>query len=284
MTSLQKIIKYGAVAFGIYLCLMIISVIVFTITGIFGITAGIGWFHDSHDATKITKWEQEYSAINNLDIDLSVCQLMIQKGETLKVDVSDVSQQFQCKVEGDTLIIEDKEWKKSIFDWQEIKPQVMIFVPENIAFNEVNIKTGVNETKIEYLEANKIDLEMGVGKYQIDEILAKSLKIKAGVGEANIDYAKVEEMKLEGGVGKLSLTSKVMKKAEINCGMGKVDWQLIGNKNDYQIKAETGLGQLIIDHQKISENETLGKGEVSIKIEAGIGETIVDFKAEEIKR
>jgi len=41
MTSLQKVIKYGAMAFGFYLVFVIISAIVFGITTIFGISFGI---------------------------------------------------------------------------------------------------------------------------------------------------------------------------------------------------------------------------------------------------
>ena len=41
MTTLQKIIKYGAIAFAIYLSVMIIGLIVFGITAIFGITTEI---------------------------------------------------------------------------------------------------------------------------------------------------------------------------------------------------------------------------------------------------
>ena len=37
MTSLQKIIKYGAIAFGFYLVFVILSAIIFSITAVFGI-------------------------------------------------------------------------------------------------------------------------------------------------------------------------------------------------------------------------------------------------------
>lgn len=279
MTSFQKIIKYGAIAFAIYLCFLIIGMIIFGITAIFGITTGLEMFENRKDnVAMITKWGQEYTNITTMDINLSVCKLAIKKGDTLKVDVSNVSDQFKCEAEGNKLKIEDKNLQKSIFNTIDYKPEVTIYIPENMGFEEVTIETGVNETNIEYLKADKINLEMGVGKYQVNSLSANYAKIKAGAGEANINYANVEELKLDGGVGKLVLTSKITKKADISSGVGKMELNLIGLVTDYQIKAEKGLGNFMVNNQRITENQTLGNGDVTIKIEAGVGETTVNFQ------
>ena len=115
MTSFQKVIKYGAIALAIYLCFMIIGVIITTITAIFGITVGLEMFENSSNEAMITKWEQEYSDITSLDIDLDVCKLVIKKGDTLKVTASEVSDKFHCKVEGKNLKIEDENYHTHFF-------------------------------------------------------------------------------------------------------------------------------------------------------------------------
>lgn len=279
MTSFQKIIKYGAIALAIYICFLIIKIIVFSITTIFGITAGLEIFENSKDnAAMITKWEQEYTNITNIDINLSVCKLNIKRGETLKVEALEISNQFNCKAEGNKLKIEDKNLYKNILNTGDIKSEVTIYIPDGMEFNEVSIETGVNETNIEYLKANKINLEMGVGKYQINSISAKYAKIEAGAGEANIDNANIEELNLDGGVGKLVFTSKITKKADISSGVGRMELNLIGLATDYKVKAETGLGNFVVNDQKIADNQTLGNGDVTIKIDAGVGETIVNFQ------
>ncbi len=282
MTSFQKIIKYGAIAFAIYLCFLIIGMIIFGITAIFGVTTGLEMFERRKDnVAMITKWEQEYTNITNLDIDLSVCKLNIKKGDTLKVDVSDVSEQFKCEAEGNKLKIEDKNLHKNIFNTIDYKPEVTIYIPETIEFEEVTIETGVNETSIEWLKADRIKLEMGVGKYQVDFISAKYAKIQAGAGEATINNANIEELKLDGGVGKLILTSKITKKADIDSGVGKMELNLVGVVTDYKIKAETGLGNFVVNGQKIKNNQTLGNGNATIKVDAGVGETVINFQEAE---
>lgn len=281
MTSFQKVIKYGAMAFGIYLCLVIIGIIVFSITAIFGVTAGIEIFGNNQDNVAIvSKWEQEYSNITNMDIDLSVCKLNIKKGDALKVEASNVSSEFQCKEQGNTLKIEDEKLSKNIFSTEEVKAEVTVYIPENMEFEEIIIETGINETSIEFLKADKIEIEMGVGTYQIDSIIARYAKIEAGAGEAKINHAEIEELKLDGGVGKLVLVSKITKKADISCGVGKMELDLLGTSKDYKIKAESGLGNFLVDNQKIKGDQTLGEGEVAIKIDAGVGETVVNFQTE----
>ena len=265
-------------AFAIYLCCMIIGMIIFGISIAFGITTGIEIFENGNSNEAIlTKWEQEYSDITKLNINLSVCKLNIRKGSTLKVDVTNVSDQFRCEAKGNELEIQDKKLNRNFFGMREITAEVTIYVPENITFKEIDIETGVNETDIEYLKADKVELEMGVGKYKIDQLIANYAKIKAGAGEAKIEDGNIEELKLEGGIGKLAVTSKVKEKADIQCGIGKVELNLLGSPTDYKIKAETGLGNLSVKGQKISGDQTIGNGNVAIKVEAGIGETVVDF-------
>lgn len=282
MTSFQKVIKYGAIAFAIYLCFIIISMIVFGITAIFGITVGLEMFEnngDNRNNTVMTQnFEHEYSNIKNIDIDLSVCKLNIKKGTTLKVEATQVYEQFECKVIGDKLKVKDKEFNNNIFDTRNFdKSEITIYIPENMDFEDITIETGVNESNIEFLKANRIKLVMGVGKYRINSIYAKYAKIEAGAGETIIDNGNIDELKLEGGIGKLAVTCKIANKANISSGVGRMELQFIGSLSDYKVEAENGLGNFVVNNQKITGTKTLGNGDAIIDIEAGMGETIVNF-------
>lgn len=279
MTSFQKIIKYGAIAFAIYLCFMIIGMIVFGITAIFGITVGIEMFENSQNEAVITKWEQEYSNITSMDVDLNVCKLNIKKGDTLKVVASEVSEKFNCQVEGKKLKIEDKNFQRHFLNpIEDVKSEITVYMPENMNFEEVTIETGVNDTNIEVLKADKVNLEMGVGRYQIDSLIAKYAKIEAGAGEAHMDNSHIDELKLDGGIGKLSFTGKITKNADIDCGVGRLEVNLFGSPADYKVRAEKGLGNFKVDGQNVSDNQTIGDGNVTIKVDAGVGETVVNFE------
>lgn len=282
MTSFQKIIKYGAIGFALYLCFIIISMIVVGFTAIFGITAGIGMLDDNKEKIVTTKWEQEYSNIDSIDIHLSVCKLSVQKGETLKVEASEITDQFVCRAEGNELKIEDKKLNQNFWGMPDVTPEVILYLPEDINLEDVTIETGINETRIDYLKANQVKIEMGVGKYQIDNLIADYAKIEAGAGEATISNSEIDEIKLNGGVGELTVTSKIATKADISCGMGRVELNLIGLPTNYQIKAHTGLGEFKVDGQKVADNQVIGTGNSEIKVDAGVGETIVNFVEQKV--
>lgn len=283
MTTIQKIIKYGAIVFGVYLSLMIIGMIVFGITTVVGIGIGIENFESSDNNKKIiTNWEQEYANITDMNIDMSECKLTIKKGKALKVHTVNISEQFKCEAKGNKLEIKDKNIRGSFWGMNNITPEVTIYIPENLSLNEVTIETGVNDTNIEFLKADKMKLKIGVGKCKIEEIVAKEANITAGAGETNIAKAKIEDLQLKGGVGKIVLTSKITEKATINCGVGKVEINLIGGLSDYKVKAKTGLGALKVDNQKITEKQIVGNGDAIIEVEAGVGETEVTFQEERI--
>lgn len=283
MTTLQKIIKYAAIVFGIYLSLTIIGGILVAITTVFAITAGTEIYDNYRNEDIVTtSWEQEYSNITSLDIDLKICELDIKKGDKLKVDASNISDEFECRTDGNKLRIKDKKVIRGFWNIEEEHPKITIYIPETITFEQINIETGMNDTNIEYLKADTIKLEMGVGRYRIDNFVANYASIKAGAGEAIIADGNIGELKLDGGIGKLVVTSKISENAKISCGVGKVELNLIGSQTDYKIDAESGIGNFVVNNQKVSGSQIIGNGKTDIKIDSGVGETIVEFIQKQI--
>lgn len=284
MTSLQKIIKYVAIAFGIYLSIMIISMIVFGITLIFGISAGI----DIYEESKETKQEIissdiiDITELENLDIDLTECKLKIKKGETLKVEYNKNDSDFECVLNGKTLKIEDNGVHINWFNLSEMQSNITIYIPENIELNKVDIELGAADTDIEYLNCEELKINTGAGRCYIQNLITQDAKIECGAGETVIEESTIDTIKLDGGVGKTTITGEITKNADIDSGVGKLEVNLIGNDNYYKIKANTGLGNFTIDNKKVTDNQTIGTGDIDIEIDAGVGETIVSFIEERI--
>lgn len=278
MTTFQKIIKYGAIVFAIYLSVSIIGAILMVATAIFGIKTGIETYKNerSNNQLMIDDWSKEYEDVENLDIDLAFCKLEIKEGEKFKVDTKNVSDKFECELKSNKLIIKDSKMNNDWYELEDITPEVIIYMPKDSKLYDVTIKTGINETRIENLECEKLDLEMGIGRYEVDNLVSNNAEIEAGAGETIIKNSEFERLKLDGGIGKLAITSKVTNNAEIDSGIGKLEIGLIGNKEDYKIKAELGLGNLLVDGNSIKDNQTIYNGNVNIEVEAGVGETEIN--------
>lgn len=278
MTSLQKVIKYGAIAFGFYLVFVILSAIIFSITAVFGISTGLNSNNSVESNQEITFFEESYENVNNLDIKLDVSKLNIKNGSEFKVEVTNPTNKFYCKMDGDTLKIRDERKNVKWFNFSnDVIPEIVIYIPNAVKLNEIEIDTGVSETYIEQLVANEVDIEIGVGKFVINNIVTKKAKISGGAGEANINKSSIDVLKLDAGIGKFAINSKVSEEAKIEAGVGQLILNLQGNKNNYKVKTETGLGSLLVDGKKVSDNQVIGDGNSYIKVEAGVGEVRVNF-------
>lgn len=285
MTPFQKIIKYGAIAFAAYLCIMIIGGIAMAMTVIFGITMGIESIQNKNASQDVvtTKWSQEYSEVANLEIDLDYCELNIKEGEILKVEtINSANNKFVSELKEDKLVIRDKNTSPEWYHWQNFVPKVTIYIPKDYEFKKIDLRTGASEAKIDNLKCQRLDIEMGAGTYTINSITAKNAKIETGAGETTIKNSEFETLKLDGGLGKIAVTSKILKDTDIDCGVGKVELNLIGTMQDYRIKPSTGLGSFMVNNNPVHNEETIGEGNVFINVQAGVGETLVNFVEETI--
>lgn len=286
MTSLQKVIKYGAMAFGFYLAFVILSAIIFGIVTIFGVFFGINTYksYTSKEEVTMESFEETFETANDLNIKLDVSKLTIKTGDELKVEVKNPTDEFYCKIDGDTLKIRDERSSVNLFNFSndDVIPEIILYIPQNQEFSNIEIETGVSETYIEKLVAKEIDIEIGVGKFTIGNVKADVAKISGGAGETNIEKSVLGELKLESGVGKFVINSEVSREAKIEAGVGQLIVNLEGNKENYKVKTSTGLGSLLVDGKKAEDNQIIGDGNSYIKVEAGVGEVRVNFLEDSI--
>lgn len=281
MTPLQKVIKYGAIAFGFYLVFVILNVIISVIVAIFGISVGINTYksYTTQEETVISSFEDTFEGVNNLNIKLDVSKLTIKNGDEFKVEVNNPTDEFYCKMDGNTLKIKDERSNINVFNFSnnDVIPEIILYIPQTQELNNIEIKAGVNETYIEKLIADEVDIETGVGKFVIEDIKANTANISGGAGDVEIKKSTFSELNLEVGVGKFVINTEVLEEAKIDAGVGQLIVNLEGNKENYKVKTSTGLGNLLVDGNKAGDNQIIGDGNSYIEVEAGVGEVKINF-------
>lgn len=271
MTAFQKVIKYLAIAFAIYLIIMIVGVIF----SVFAVIIGLEKWSNSSNQEIIEHNIVEYSDVKNMDIKLGICKLEIKEGEQLKVETSDVTDKFKCEVKNGTLKIEDNKMNTNIFENKV--PQVTIYIPKDYKFEEIDLELGINNSNIYELNGKDINIEIGVGKARIDNLNGEKVEINGGAGETVIDNFNIERLDLEAGIGSMIINGKISDNSDIVSGIGRLEINLVGQKDDYELRLQRGIGNLEIDGEKIREDEKIGSGSIKIRVEAGIGETEINF-------
>lgn len=276
MTTIQRIIKYCAIAFAIFIIISIVSSILFglnTFSEILGFTRQERKTESSNniysEVGRAEKVEKEFdnTQIAKLKIDIEYATLTIQQGEKFKV-ASNTSN-VEAKQTDDELVIREKN--VNLFR-QNNPRRIIVTVPRNTILDTIKIEAGAGELKIEKIECKKLDLDIGAGRTTIQDLnVTQKAKIAGGAGKVEILSGEIANLDLDMGVGTFKLVSSLLGDSKVNAGVGKLEMILKNGLDKYTIKTNKGIGSITVDGKQVSDGATYGKGENNIKVEGGIG-------------
>lgn len=267
MTTAQKIIKYFAVAFAIFLIVSIFS-------GIIGAISGLSFVFGVDDAAGEMKTYTIDGDINRLDIDLGGAQFEIKTGTAFSVESNHKYLSVESK-DGTLTLKEDKV--VGGFNYQEIK--VILTVPSNKIFDKADISAGAGTVRIDELTADKLYLDLGAGKTDIGKLSAlTSSKVNGGAGELNISDGELANLDFDMGVGKVAIVSRLSGNSEADCGVGDLSLTLIGTQDDYRIDLDKGVGEAVIGGERASDGAVFGNGANSVDVDGGVGRIEIKFE------
>ena len=273
MTTFQKVIKYLAAAFAIFLCVSIIGGI---ITGLASISLVF-----SGTSTDVIGEMQEYpiddAEISSLYLELGGAELIIKTSDKFSLE----SNHKYITVSTDSGRLYIKESKKPFFIASK-GASVILTIPKESVFNEATIKTGAGKVEIEELEANILMLSLGAGEVEIQKLTANTrADIDGGAGEVTIKSGLLNNLDFDMGVGAMSLKSRVLGSSSFDFGVGEANLTLIGSRDDYRIKIDKGIGEAKLESESMSDDSFYGNGNNYIDIDGGVGSIYIGFANDE---
>jgi len=261
MIKTQKLIKYCAIAFAIFLIFNIILGIMYGINSISNI------FNDSESSIGNLKKLDINSNVQVLDIDVSNVNITINKDNNFKIETN--NKNINYKIDNNKLFITETKYK---FLNKKDSSDLIIYVPNYLTFDSVILENGAGKINIDDLYTKTLYLDLGAGKVKVNNLtVLNDTEIDGGAGEIDITNSEINNLDLDMGLGKLTLTSKITGNSEIDAGVGELNLNLIGNSNDYKIKLDKGIGSASIDGQKMKSETYYGNGSNLIDIDGGVG-------------
>ena len=268
MTTLQKVIMYLAIAFAIFLTVSIIG-------GIFRAVGMLGEYDSSDAVLEDVKTYTVAAEIHNLDIEINAADLCIKEGEAFSVESN--LKYLKVEEKGGHLTIQETK----IFTGTYIGAVLTVYVPAGTVFDNVNITTGAGRLTIESLSSGTLDFELGAGDVSVDSLVAtESADIDGGAGRITITNGTLKDLDLDMGVGQLNLTSALTGDCQLDLGVGESNITLIGDKEDYRLDLEKGLGSISVDGKNVSDYGSSGNGTSRVEINGGVGSIDVRFAAD----
>ena len=259
MTTLQKGIKYLAMALAIFLTVGIIG----------GILSAIGLFGGMFEESSVMKDIKTYTLSSNvteLDIRINAANFTIKQSDSFLIE----SNLKNLSVSEKNGILTIEEHKK--FGSTYTGAALTLYVPKDICFDKADITTGAGRLTIDYLTADVLKLEVGACEVSIDVLTVnRKADIDGGAGEFTVYDSTLYNLDLDMGLGQLNLTSEILGNSELNLGIGESNLTLKGNKDNYHVVAEKGIGGITVDGESISDYNNIGNGQNHIEISGGIG-------------
>lgn len=284
MSNVQKVIKYLAIAFGLFLSISIISVILFSVTSVFSIFDFIE--NDNHlslveeDGTNQAHFVEEFEAeqVRNLEIDVAISNLSVSVGETFKVEGIGVSHDFSCYLKDGKLVIHEDGFR--LHRSSKRNQIIRLFIPKDFLFDKVTIETGISTTQLSNIAADRLEVEMGTGVLKADHIVANHTKIEGGIGKMEIKESELDNLEYEAGVGKSQIEAIIRGNSKIESGVGEVQLTILDQRSEYYFKTQNGIGGIYIEDKKVSDGIIGERTANYIELTGGIGKMTIEFKEE----
>ena len=269
MTSLQKVIKYIAIAFATFLSVSIIGGILMALSNISFLLSG-----SKGDAGDMKTYSVD-SGVSSLSLELSGAELQIKTAEEFSVE----SNNKYIEVESDNGELRIYETKK-LFSYSPKGLTVILNIPEGFVFDDAEIETGAGKVEIDGLSADTLDISFGAGEADIRNLVANSsANIDGGAGELSIDGGLLRNLELDMGVGELTLESRLEGKSCLDYGVGETNLVLRGNREDYKIEIDKGVGEALLEGENMKDDSVYGAGTNEIDIDGGIGAISIEFRS-----
>lgn len=260
MTTSQKVIKYVALAFAIFLIFGICAAILSGINLVFNIFGNNKLYNNLSPI-----YQNEIK--ENIEIELANSNLIIKNSDSFKIETN--NKEINVSENNNTLYI--KENKKFFVNFNN-NSQIVIYIPENYEFNDIKLEAGAGKIEIEEINSKNTNLNLGAGEMLLKNINSiNNTNINGGAGYVNIENGYMNNLNLDLGVGKTDIKSKLGNNSKINMGIGELNLVLDDSIENYKIIANKGIGSIRINNEEIKNDSYYGNGNNIINIDGGIG-------------
>lgn len=271
MTTTQKIIKYLAIAFALFLVISIFSII-------FGLSREI--ISSINNDKKESELLEEYTTISNnvnniesFKIDISNDDIEIKEGEKFEVKTNDPDVKFYHE-NSKVKIKSDKT-----FSWHlsnSSRGTIIIYLPNEFNISELDLNLGAGKIDIDKIFVETLLMDLGAGTMTAKEInVYEKAAINGGAGNININSGTINNLNLKLGAGNASIQSDLTGSNTLTTGVGRLNLGLSRSKDNYRFDINKGLGNIILNDFDVSEDTLIGDGETKIKINGAVGNIII---------
>ncbi len=273
MNGIQKVIKYCAMAFAIFLSVAILGSIVMAVagvsTGIFGVNSVV---NGNKERVRLAE-SYSVEAASNMGIEkvLVDCnaEIVLEQGETLSIEAVDVTEDYEIRcADGVFGIVQDRPDFNIHWLWFEditAREKVVVTIPAEFPLEQIKVVSGSGAVSVSGAEAEKVILDSGSGRVTVNEVKTTGFFVDSGSGKVTVANTTASESELVTGSGAVTVENSELGELLLDSGSGSVTMEQIVAKD---ANVDTGSGSVAITGTLTGtcEFET-GSGSLTIRMD-----------------
>lgn len=275
MTAAQKIIKACAFAFAVFLAFSIIAGI--ASAGYFGLTALDEIFDDEHKKNETSEASGKHtitlSDLKSIEIDVRAANVTIVNSSEEYLEFSDNAIKYEV------LNGELKLSDSPLSTGKEPVPSIKLSLNPETLLKVVKLEIGAGKTDAKTINCEELEVDCGAGSFSVEKlIVTNNADFDIGAGNLTVKSGCFRDVDCDISAGGLNFVGRITGTADFENDVGNSDITLIGNKEDYRVKLEKGIGVTFFDGEKVLSDSLFGNGSAKIDIDSGTGKLNVTFE------
>lgn len=231
----------------------------------------------------------ETDVVKNLEVEAACANVFFTKSQDRQIHVEAEETgrgRYCCEVRGETLVVTYEIPKKLISFHSDPTARIWIFLPAELALEQVVLEIGAGNMKIEGvpLSCRNMSVEVGAGKWEAEQLLvSEQLEMEIGAGKAEVKQADAGTLNIDCGVGDCTYEGRVNGDIKVECGVGNCKLNLDNKESDFSYDISCALGSVSVNGNRVksigSQNiSTGGNPQGKAVLECGIGNILVVTK------
>lgn len=265
-------IKYCAMAFAIFLSVVIFGSIIAAVTGVAAGVAGVTYLTEEEDRVDLFEQytEQDIAelGIKSVLVDCNA-HITVQRGEVLSVEATDVTEEYKIQCSNGRLSVVQEE-KNVVFkvnwvlgEWNTgVQERVVVTIPESFVSERIEIHSGSGKVYVTDAVTECLELDSGFGSVEMTNVTTETLRVDSGSGKMTLSGVNAKEsvfdtgsgsvkgeavflgkLRIVSGSGAVRLTDLTANDVTVDSGSGSVDFS---GKITGDCKFETGSGSVSV--------------------------------------
>lgn len=124
--------------------------------------------------------------------------------------------------------------------------KIVVRIPAESVFDEVDAEVGAGEMTVEKLVVRDLEAEIGAGELKLENMEVEELSTHIGAGRVRVDETVVNHAEVSVAMGECIFEGTIKGNLNADCDMGSMEFSLTGKETDHNYDVSCAAGNVSV--------------------------------------